>query len=126
MYLMLKHSHMLIAALTVLIFIVRGSFMFRESAALNHKFLRIAPHILYTLLLASGIALAVTLSFKLSEHIWLQAKFACLIAFIALAVFTFKLKSKGARVACFIAALVVFANIFVIAFSKSPWGMLPF
>src|SRR5690606_37080535 len=94
MYMMLKHSHMLIAFLTIAIFIIRGAYMLRGSSALNNKFFKIAPHILYTLLLATGIGLAINLSFKLGDHFWLQAKLAYLIAFIALAIFTFKLHSK--------------------------------
>lgn len=125
MYMMLKHSHMLIAFLTIAIFIIRGAYMLRGSSALNNKFFKIAPHILYTLLLATGIGLAINLSFKLGDHFWLQAKLAYLIAFIALALFTFKLHSKPARAMCFVAALLVFANIFVIAFSKSAAGFLP-
>ncbi len=71
---LLKEFHVGFAYLTLASFVVRGLLSIAESPLRNAKWLRIAPHIIDTLLLAFGIALAVTLSLSPLANGWLMAK----------------------------------------------------
>jgi CDP-diglyceride synthetase len=62
MYLALKHIHLTFVALSLLAFFVRGLWVFMNSSMLSKKWVKILPHIISTILLVSGIVLAVHLS----------------------------------------------------------------
>lgn len=118
----LKHSHLLIIAVAFILFFVRGIFMMRNSPATNHKFFKIAPHILYTLLLVTGIGLAVLLSYSPQEQPWLLAKLIALVVYVVLGVLTFKHPNLTVRKILWVLALIVFAYIASVARSKNALG----
>ena len=62
MYLSLKYVHLGLAMISIAGFILRGFWMMKGSLLLDHKAARMAPHVVDTLFLASGIALVVQLS----------------------------------------------------------------
>ena len=63
---MLKGLHVALAYLTVAGFIVRGFWALTGSEMRQQKWVKIVPHVVDTLLLALGVALAIQLS--LSNH----------------------------------------------------------
>ena len=71
---MLKHLHMTIADISILLFTFRFVLMLAQSKKLEAKWLKIAPHVIDTLLLVFGISLAVQLSLNPVEHTWLLEK----------------------------------------------------
>ncbi len=124
-YLLIKSIHMLAAIVAISGFAVRGYWMMTQADQLQNKFVRIAPHIVDTIFLLSGIALVVVLGLDAFSEPWLLAKFAGLVAYIVLGTFAIK---RGAtlqiRITAFVGALAVFAYIVGVAINKSPASWL--
>ena len=123
-YLILKNLHLATIALTLTLFILRGVWMMADSPRLQARWVRIVPHVNDTLLLASGIALAVLIQQYPLVHGWLTAKFFALIAYIVLGTLALKRgKTRSRRIAAWIAALLVFGYMAAVAVAHDP---LPF
>lgn len=122
MYLALKHLHLTFVALSILLFFIRGIWLFTKSDMLTRKWVKILPHIVSTFLLVSGIVLAMHLSMAPGSQPWLMAKIVALIAYIALGVAAFKTRNATASKILWIAALVVFVYIVSVAMTKNPLG----
>ena len=120
-YYALKHFHMTCAGLSGALFLLRGVWMLRASAMLQQKWVRIAPHVVDTLLLASAITLAVWSHQYPGQQPWLTAKVVALIAYIVLGTVALKRgRTRAVRVAAFAGALLVFAYIVMVAVTKTP------
>ena len=126
-YLLIKTFHTLAALLTISGFIVRGYWMMADSDKLQHRISRVAPHIVDTVFLASGVALLVMLSLNPFSQSWLLAKFTGLIAYILLGTVAIRRgPTLQIRTVAFVAALSVFAYIVGVALSKSPASWLKY
>ena len=120
-YLALKYTHLIAIVLSLSLFVLRGAWMMAGSAALQQRWVRIAPHIVDTVLLVSAVTLAVTLGYKPSENPWIIAKLVALVVYIVLGLFALRLgKTRGVRITAFFVALVVFAYLVGVALTKSP------
>lgn len=116
MIMMFKHLHLTFIALSLFGFCLRGYWMMTASDKLQAKWVRIAPHIIDTGLLASAIAMLIAYPLLPWQHPWLIAKIIGLVAYI---VFGYK-ALKNHSVGAFAAALLCFAYIASVAISKSP------
>jgi uncharacterized membrane protein SirB2 len=118
-YLAIKHLHMTCAALSGSFFVVRGIWMLRDSIMLQQRWVKIVPHIVDTLLLASALIMVFwTAQYPFVQN-WLTAKVVGLIVYIALGTIALKRgKTKKVRAAAFIAALAVFMYIVSVAVTK--------
>jgi uncharacterized membrane protein SirB2 len=125
-YPLLKHLHLLFIALSFIIFVLRGFWMLNGSALLQKKIVKVAPHIINTLMLLTGIAIAVYLKLSPGDHPWLLAKIIGIVIFILLGVALVKADKKTVKLGLWVLALVVFIDIAAIAASKNPWGLLNF
>jgi uncharacterized membrane protein SirB2 len=124
-YLIIKSLHMITAIATISGFVLRGYWMMVESEHLQLKLIRIAPHIIDTLFLLSGIALVYQLQLNVFSQPWLLAKITGLIAYIVLGTIAIKRgPTLQIRVIAFVAALATFAYIIGIALTKSPASWL--
>lgn len=124
-YLTLKWLHMVTAILTISGFILRGYWMFVQSPKLHSKLVRVAPHIVDTVFLLSGVALIAVLHLQVMSQPWLIAKFAGLIAYIVLGTIAIKRgKTMQVRAIAFVLALAVFGYIVGVATSKSAFSWL--
>lgn len=122
MYMVLKHTHMTCAALSILLFTIRGYWMLTDSDRLQQRWVKIAPHIIDTLLLASAIALTITLSQYPLTHDWLTAKVTALLAYIIFGAIALKRgKTKIIRTLALIMALLSVAYIVWVARYHYPW-----
>ena len=84
LYPAVKHTHMMFIALSVIFFIVRFVLHLRQSPIMEKKFVKVAPHIIDTFLLLSGITLCFMIQqFPLVEQ-WLTEKIICVVAYIVL------------------------------------------
>jgi uncharacterized membrane protein SirB2 len=120
-YFTLKHFHMGCAALSGSLFLLRGSSMLGGSARLQQRWVKIAPHVVDTLLLASAVALAIWSGQYPFAQSWLGAKVVALVFYIVLGSIALKRgRSKAVRTSAFIAALAVFAYIGAVAVTKNP------
>ena len=122
MYLTLKHIHVAFVALSLLTFLVRGVWLFVDSAMLGERWVKLLPHVVNTILLASGIALAMYLSMAPGNQPWLMAKIVGLIAYVGLGVAAFRASGPTARKLLWTSALVAFAFIVSVAVRKTPLG----
>jgi len=119
-YILIKSLHMIAAIATISGFVLRGYWMMMQSDKLNLKFVRIAPHVIDTLFLLSGIALVSILQLNAFSEPWLLAKFAGLIGYIVLGTVAIKRGTTlQIRVIAFVGALSLFAYIVGVALTKS-------
>lgn len=122
LYVALKHLHMLCAAISIVGFIVRGALRIQGSALLQNKFVKIAPHIVDTVLLLSAIGLAITIQQYPFVSGWLTAKLIGLFVYIFLGVVTLRIaRTQPVRIVAYLAAIAVFFYIGTVAFAKTPW-----
>jgi uncharacterized membrane protein SirB2 len=118
-YLGLKHFHMGCVAVSGSLFLLRGAWMLRASNMLHAKWVRIAPHIVDTLLLASAIGLAAWSHQYPGQQPWLTAKILALFGYIVLGSIALKRgRTPAQRKAAFAAALALFVYIVMVAVTK--------
>lgn|SRR5690554_442834 len=119
-YMPLKHIHMTCALISIIFFSVRAIWAFNGSALLQKKWVKITPHIVDTILLFSAICLAIAWVQNGALPAWISAKLIGLVAYIFFGVMTLK-KAKNAqqRFAYFALALLTFAYIVGVAFTKN-------
>ncbi len=120
-YLAVKHLHITFAALSGLLFLLRGIWMLMDSPLLKRRWVRIVPHVIDTALLASALVLVFWSAQYPFVQAWLTVKVVALVAYIGLGTVALKRgKSKPVRTAAFIAALAVFAYIVKVALTRQP------
>lgn len=125
MYFAIKHLHVTSVVLSLLGFLLRGSWMLSGSALLQHRLTRVLPHIVDTVLLLSAIWLAVAIRQYPFEAAWVTAKVLGLLAYIALGTIALKRgRTRAARIGALVAALAVYLWIISVAFSKNAAGFL--
>ena len=114
-YSALKHAHIGIAYLSILLFIIRFALFKFKPAFKSNKLLKILPHIIDTFLLIFAIWLCTIISqYPLTDH-WLTAKVIGLVGYIVFGTIAIKQGKTWA----FIASLVSFAYIFSAAKTHS-------
>src|SRR5665811_1781914 len=121
-YSLIKNLHLTTIALSLTLFVLRGAWMIAASPLLQARWVRIVPHVIDTLLLASGIGLAVLIQQYPLVHGWLTAKLLALILYIGLGTLALKRgKTRGQRIAAWIAALLVFGYMVAVAMAHDPF-----
>lgn len=123
-YAAIKLVHVGAAALSIAGFTLRGAWMLRSPQQLRETWVRIVPHVIDTVLLASALWLAWQLGAEGTRG-WLLAKLIALLVYIGLGTIALKRgRTQGVRVAAFAGALATFAYIVTVAIAKSPLGLL--
>ena len=124
MYLPLKHLHLTCISLSLILFVTRFYWRKQNPSMLQKKWVKILPHTIDTILLASAIGMAIIASINPLEQTWLAAKILALLAYILAGTFALKrANSPQAQNLSFVLALTCFAYILMVAFSKQvlPW-----
>ena len=121
-YPVIKAIHLGCVIATFVMFFGRGVLMLVDSALLNHRVLRVLPHVNDTALLASAIALAAMSGQYPIAQGWLTAKVAGLLAYIGFGMFAFRRGTRRTRIAAWLAALAVFFYMVGVAFTR---GVVP-
>lgn len=120
MYEPIKIFHMSIAFLSIAGFFTRFIISLAKPSVLQNKFLRVAPHLIDTLLLISAVVLMVVSSQYPFVQTWLTVKLFAVIAYIILGAAALKQsKSLITRMAAFIATVLCITYILGSAFSKN-------
>ena len=118
-YVTIKYVHIASAMLSGSLFLLRGYWMMRESTMLQHRVVKILPHVVDTILLASALIMVFWSGQYPFVQNWLTAKVLALIAYIAIGTIALKRGgTKTQRVYAFFAALLVFAYIGLVAITK--------
>jgi uncharacterized membrane protein SirB2 len=100
-------------------FAVRGGLMMAGSPWLQSRFARIVPHVVDTILLASGLAAAAMLRQYPFVDGWLTAKVLGLLAYIGFGTMALKrARTRAQRIAFFALALLAAGYIVGVAFTK--------
>lgn len=86
----IKHIHVWLVVLSVGGFLLRFIWSQRNSAYLQRKVVKIAPHIVDTLLLLTGVSLALLYRLSPLQADWLGAKLILIVVYIILGVFALK------------------------------------
>ncbi len=114
---MIKLIHIIFIFTSFASFIGRFSLSFLKPDLLQNKVIKIAPHVIDTILLLSGFTLVVQGNWMAGEHGWIISKFILLLAYIVFGVMAMRFKGSK-RWFAFIAAISCFVYIFVIAITK--------
>ena len=106
LYPAVKHVHFTLIAASVLFFTVRFVLHLRQSTIMDKKFVKIAPHIIDTFLLLSGL----TLCFMIKQYPfvdpWMTEKIGAVVAYIVLGVIALKAnRNKLFKVFAFLGAI---------------------
>jgi len=88
---MFKHIHMTVAVISIALFTLRFIWTLMSSAQLDKKWVKVLPHIIDTVLLGLGIAMAVQLSINPFEQLWLAEKILAVFAYIFTGYYTLKI-----------------------------------
>lgn len=104
-YFLVKHAHFLFIFLSLLFYIISFSFKIRQIDSVP-RIIVIAPHLVNTFLLLSGIVLCTMINQYPFVASWLSSKIVALFGYIFLAVVSLKSKgSKFFRILCFLGAI---------------------
>jgi uncharacterized membrane protein SirB2 len=121
----MKNLHMTFAILTILGFILRGVWMMRTSPLLQHRITRVAPHIIDSLFLVTGVIVVAKLDLAVMQNSWLLAKFAGLACYIIFGAIALRRgRTMRVRQIAFGGALLSFAYVVGAAINKSPMSWL--
>lgn len=82
MYTMVKHLHLTVIGLSVILFLLRFVLMSLQSPMLQKKWLKILPHIVDTLLIVSAITLTILIQQYPFVDAWVTEKLLGLIMYV--------------------------------------------
>lgn len=123
MYATLKLIHMSAAIVTISGFALRGFWRLTGSPNLQLRLVRIAPHVIDTIFLLSGIGLILSLRLQVLDHPWLITKLVALVIYVLLGTVALKRgKTANVRLGAFLLSLATFAYIVGVALNKSVWS----
>lgn len=121
MYAALKTLHIACVIASGAGFVLRGLLMLAGSPLLRARFVRVAPHVIDTLLLGAGISMAVIAHISPLAQPWLGTKIGVLLAYIVLGSIALKRgRTRSTRVAAFAGALLAYTYIVGVALTRSP------
>ncbi len=121
---MIKLIHMSTAFISISLFMLRGFWVFRESAKdkerMTKKWVKILPHVNDTVLLITAVFLTIGINQYPFTHDWLTAKLIALFFYIGFGMFALKrAKDKNNKVLFFILALLTFSYIVGVALTRT-------
>jgi len=122
---LLKWTHVSAAVLSGLGFVLRYLLVRPGSAAGRTAWVRIAPHVVDTALLVTGVMLVWLAHADPLTFSWLGAKLVGLALYILFGTVALKRgRTTGARAGAFLAALACFAYIASVALTRDPRGFV--
>ncbi len=124
MYEIVKIIHVGCATLTLVSFSLRGVWMLYWPAMLKRVAVRIVPHVIDAVLLASAIVLMIQTQQYPPAQTWLTAKIAAVVIYIVLGSVALKRGSTRAiRVSAWLAALATYGYIVAVALTRDAFPL---
>ena len=121
LYPALRHLHLACVSASITLFVARGLGVTAQQAWPMRPFWRRLSVAIDTPLLLAGIGLWALLAYHPLQQAWLGAKLVLLVVYIVLGSFALKRgRTRGQRLAFFIAALAVVLSMAGIALTRSP------
>ncbi len=119
---LLKTVHVSCAALSYILFFLRGIWSLNGSTIMSQRWIKIVPHVVDTLLIVSAITLAFSIRQYPFVDAWLTAKVIALLLYIGLGFVALRYgRSKTVRLSAWVMAQLVFTYIVLVAISHNPW-----
>lgn len=87
-----KHIHVWCVTISFALFVVRAVWRLSKSPMLKHTVVRTGPHLVDTLLLATGLVMVFSIGYHASLPSWLVVKFVVIILYIVTGIFYFRLE----------------------------------
>lgn len=123
-YLAFKHLHLACVGLSATLFLGRGLLMLGRPEALRARWARVLPHVVDTVLLSAAIGMLVVGRIHPLDAPWLLAKIGALLVYIGLGTVALKRgRTRGIRLAAWLAALAVLLYIVAVAMTKQVWPL---
>lgn len=124
-YVTLKTIHQTAVALSFSGFVARGVAALAGAAWVKGRLAKTLPHVLDSVLLASGLGLAWMLRLAPGPASWLLAKIIGLLVYIGLGMVALRPgRPTAVRAAAWVGALATFGYIVSVAITKNPLGVL--
>lgn len=117
-YELIKTLHIALALVSGLGFALRGFVRLVMNRPLSNPLVRFGPHLIDTLLLASGVALWMILGLSPLGVGWFGVKLLMIVVYIGLGITAFRIRHQGKAVLVFLAALAAFLSIAWLALFK--------
>ncbi len=125
MYLLIKKIHVISVLLTISGFALRGYWMLTGSALLHRRLTKVLPPVVDTVLLLSGLTMAITAGLSPHTNPWLAVKLSAVLIYIVLGSVALKRgKTDNARSGAFILALLTFFYIVTVALTRNPTAFI--
>ncbi len=106
------------------LFLLRGLLLFGGLPGAMAPPVRYLSYTIDTILLTAALMLATIVQQYPLVHAWLTVKVLLVVVYIALGITAFrKGRPPGVRIACWIAALLVYGFIISVARAHDPWGI---
>ncbi len=123
-YPQIRFVHILCVILSGSLFSVRCLLMLAHSPYTNHIVLRRLSQLIDTTLLVAALFLISMLHQYPFMQSWLTVKVVMLVVYIVLGIFALHVgRTRGLRITCLIAALLVYAFIISVALAHHPLGV---
>jgi uncharacterized membrane protein SirB2 len=120
-YARLKAIHVGAVALSLGLFLLRAAWMLAASPLLQHRWVKVVPHVIDTVLLASAVWLALLIHQAPLRNPWLTAKVLGLVLYVVAGSIALKRgRTMQVRAAALVIALATFVYIVAVAVTKRP------
>ncbi|HRN60840.1 MAG TPA: SirB2 family protein [Luteimonas sp.] len=122
-YPQIKHAHIGLALLSGGLFALRGALLLGGARWPNAAPVRYLSYGIDTALLTAAMMLLTILPGALYANGWLTVKVVLLVVYVVLGVFALRRgRTRRTRAICYVAALLVFAQVYYIARAHHPLG----
>ena len=116
----IKLLHVSCAYMTGASLLLRGIWAVLESSLINQRRVKVIPHIIDSVLLVSGIVMAVSWQLSPLQHSWLAIKLLALLVYIALGLILLRFaNTPRSQIAALFGAMIVYGFIVAMAHQKS-------
>ncbi|MEM7610449.1 MAG: SirB2 family protein [Pseudomonadota bacterium] len=120
-YTALKNLHILLAAVTLTGFILRGYWALSSSPLRQQRWVRVVPHVIDTVFLLAGVAMVLQLAINPIMTPWLLAKIGGLLGYIVLGSIALRRgRTRRQRLLALLGAVSCFVYIVGVAVHKTP------
>lgn len=124
-YPQIKLLHMSVALLSGALFALRGAFALGGARWPQALPVKLLSYGIDTALLTAALMLLTILPWAMFANGWLATKLVLVVVYVVLGVFAMRPgRSQRTRALCYIAALLVFAQVYGIARAHNPLGWL--
>ena len=124
-YLTVKHLHVMAVVISITGFLLRYGLSLAGDGWRRYRVLRIGPHVVDTVLLASAIWLCVILRQYPLTHGWLTAKVLALVVYVVAGYIALRPdRPERTRAFALVVALAAVTHIVGAALFKTAWGWL--